>query len=124
LLKALCGGAWQSYVLRSHWRMVFPISRRHQHRTAERLAAALGRGDTPIVHLVRFPQLTINHGLVVFSVTPTGGGLAFQAYDPNTPQRPATLGYEAGQRTFRLPPNTYWAGGRVEVIEIFRTWWC
>src|SRR5262249_7317658 len=25
LLKAECGGAWRSYVLRSHWRMICPI---------------------------------------------------------------------------------------------------
>jgi len=27
LLKAECGSAWESYVVRSHWRMVFPIWR-------------------------------------------------------------------------------------------------
>src|SRR5271170_4749321 len=41
LLKAGCGGAWRSYFLRSHWRMVFPISRGHQNRTAENLLAAI-----------------------------------------------------------------------------------
>ncbi len=55
LLKASCGGAWRSYVLRSHWRMVLPISRAHQSGTAARLTAALGQnvwshrspGDVP-----------------------------------------------------------------------------
>ena len=27
LLKAECGAAWESYVLRSHWRMIFPTPR-------------------------------------------------------------------------------------------------
>ena len=72
-LKAECGGAWRSYVLRSHWRMVFPISRRHQERTRDALLDRLVRGIPPIVHLVRFPQLTVNHGMLVYGVE-TGAG--------------------------------------------------
>src|SRR5208283_797373 len=30
LLKAECGAAWESYFLRSHWRMIFRIWGRHQ----------------------------------------------------------------------------------------------
>ena len=56
LLKENCGGAWQSYFLRSHWRMIFPISRRHQEREAARLSAGLQAGRIPILHAVRFPR--------------------------------------------------------------------
>ena len=71
LLKAECGGAWHSYVLRSHWRMIFPISRAHQERTAARLLPALRRNFSPIIHLVRFPSLTINHGMILFDAAET-----------------------------------------------------
>ena len=30
LLRAHCGGAWQSYVQRGNWRMIFPFTRRNQ----------------------------------------------------------------------------------------------
>src|SRR5436190_10764025 len=33
LLQAQCGGAWQSYFQRGHWRMIWPFSRTHQRRT-------------------------------------------------------------------------------------------
>jgi hypothetical protein len=122
LLKAECGGAWRSYVLRSHWRMVFPISRAHQARTAAALQAALARGDSPIMHLVVFPRLTMNHGMVLFDCRMTRQGLEFDAYDPNSPQAPARLTYAADQQTFRLPANSYWAGGDLDVIEIYRGW--
>jgi hypothetical protein len=122
LLKESCGGAWQSYCLRSHWRMVFPISRDHQQRTATRLAAGLRAGGTPIVHLVRFPQLTINHGMLIFGMEPAPEGIRFAAYDPNLPGRPVELLYTHADLTFTLPPNHYWAGGRVDLIEIFRGW--
>ena len=122
LLKAECGGAWRSYVLRSHWRMVFPISRQHQAHTAEALEAHLRDGGSPIIHLVRFPQLTINHGMILFDVEETSAGLVFAAYDPNAPEQPMPITFDETERTFSLPANAYWAGGRLDVIEIYRSW--
>jgi hypothetical protein len=122
LLKAECGGAWQSYFLRSHWRMILPVFRRHQERMAGRLAAALTARRAPIVHLVRFPQLTINHGIVLYALAETPSALRFMAYDPNVPEHPAELSYSRADRTFYFPRNHYWAGGRVDVIEVYRGW--
>ena len=122
LLKSGCGGAWRSYVLRSHWRMVFPIGRSHQARTADRLAEAIRRDESPIVHLVRFPKLSINHGMVLFNAQPTANGFDFKAYDPNDPGKPTQLSFDRTTRTFQLPANRYWAGGALDVIEIFRGW--
>jgi hypothetical protein len=122
LLKAECGGAWQSYVLRSHWRMVFPISRPHQARMAQTLTSAFRQKPDPIVHLVRFPQLTINHGITLFDLEEKGPIIRFRAYDPNSPARPSELLYDRTQQTFFFPQNHYWAGGRVDVIEVYRGW--
>ena len=122
LLKAHCGGAWQSYFLRSHWRMVFPISRNHQARMAERLVNAFETRPDPIVHLVRFPQLTINHGITLFNLGETSEQICFSAYDPNQPAAPTQLTYDRAQRTFFFPQNHYWAGGQLDVIEVYRGW--
>jgi hypothetical protein len=120
LLKAECGGAWQSYFLRSHWRMVFPVWGRHQEQTAQRLARLLGEGGVPIVHLFRFPRITINHGLVLFAVAESEREIQFEAYDPNIPAHPVKLTYDRARREFRFPPACYWGGGAVSVMEIFR----
>ncbi|MCP5521202.1 MAG: hypothetical protein H7A46_06600 [Verrucomicrobiales bacterium] len=122
LLKQALGGAWRSYVLRSHWRMVFPFSRVHQAREAESLKRALETGRLPVVHVVRFPQLTINHGLLLFAVEPGQDRVDFMAYDPNSTGSAIRLTYHPGTRTFGLPPNHYWAGGRVDVFEIYHGW--
>lgn len=122
LLKSECGGAWQSYALRSHWRMIFPIGRAHQARTAEELLTEIRRGGSPIVHLVRFPKLTINHGMVLFGADETQTAARFQAYDPNDPEKPTQLSFDRATRVFSLPANRYWAGGRLDVIEIYRGW--
>jgi len=100
LLKAGCGGAWRSYVLRSHWRMIFPISRGHQKRMAENLFAAIQNNLSPIIHLVKFPSLTINHGMILFDVAETESALEFSAYDPNDPKKPARLKFKRAAKKF------------------------
>ncbi|MGD0816021.1 MAG: hypothetical protein ABSA83_20710 [Verrucomicrobiota bacterium] len=122
LLKTECGGAWRSYILRSHWRMVFPISRAHQARTAASLFAALKRNVPPIIHLVKIPSLTINHSMILFDAAVTVRGIDFQACDPNNTKKPATLSFDHKTRTFSLPRNHYWAGGVLDIIEIYRSW--
>ncbi len=122
LLKAECGGAWRSYFQRGHWRMLFPLSRTHQEKEARRLTAALQQNRPPVVHLVRFPRLSINHAVVVFDARETEREIQFAAYDPNSPDRPTHLTYDRQQRRFHFPANPYFAGGRVDVYEIYRKW--
>ena len=102
--------------------MVFPITRGHQTRTAAQLVTALEQNISPIIHLVKFPSLTINHGMVLFNAVATRNGVDFSAYDPNNPLQPVNLTFDRATATFSLPPNRYWPGGELNVIEIFRNW--
>jgi len=122
LLKTECGGAWRSYFLRSHWRMVFPFTRAHQTRTAGSLAKALKQNQLPILHLVKFPALSINHCIVLFGVTETTRSLEYESYDPNNSERPERLTFDRAARTFFLPANSCWAGGGLNVSHIYRSW--
>jgi hypothetical protein len=120
LLKAELGGQWQSYFLRSHWRIVFLTPKRHQEQIAQRLVRSLREGGVPLVHLFRFPRITINHGLVVYAMTESEREISFEAYDPNIPEHPAKLIFDRIKRTFNFPPACYWPGGPLSVIEIYR----
>ena len=122
LLKAECGGAWRSYILRSHWRMVFPIARAHQQQTTAALVSRLEKNLSPIIHLVKFPSLTINHSMILFAAVTTEAGVEFSAYDPNQPTQPVKLTFDRAKKMFSLPANRYWAGGELNVIEIYRSW--
>jgi len=122
VLQAACGGAWQSYFLRSHWRMILPVPRRHQERMATQIVESFGRLAAPIVHLFRFPRLSINHGILLFGCRESASEIRFQAYDPNQPEGPVELIYNRGDRTFYFPRAHYWAGGRVDVVETFCGW--
>ncbi len=120
LLKAECGGAWQSYMQRGHWRMIFPFSRRHQDGMAAALAENIRRNQAPVAHLVSFPGLSINHAVVVYGARENGGVVAFDVYDPNQPEAPTTLTFEKTTRRFEFPRNDYFHGGTVKVYEVYR----
>lgn len=122
LLKELCGGAWESYVQRGHWRIVFPFSDGQQEEMAVRLRRELARGIAPVIHLVRFPQLTINHAVVVYEAVAKDEGVRFLCYDPNDPTRPLEIDYREQDRRFYTPQNDYFIGGRVDVYEVYRNW--
>jgi hypothetical protein len=122
LLKSECGGAWRSYLQRGHWRIVFPFRRANQARMAARFIQDLKENRPPVVHLVRFPQLSINHAVLLFDVREAGDHIEFGAYDPNKPDTAKTLTFDRASRTFTFPANDYFPGGRVDVYEIYRSW--
>ena len=117
LLQTNCGGSWQSYVQRGNWRMVFPFSRPHQEREAKRLCDRIK--TLPIVHIVTFPGLSINHGIMLFDAIDSEDQLEFRAYDPNIVDRPATLFFDKNSRRFNFPRAHYFAGGFVNVYQIY-----
>lgn len=122
LLKAECGAAWESYFLRSHWRMIFRVSGRFQETMAEKLKRSLQKRGVALVHLFCFPHITINHGIVLYGFAETESQIEFEAYDPNIPEHPVKLVYEKNRRAFTFAPNIYWGGGVLGVMEIFCDW--
>ena len=119
LLKDECGGAWQSYVQRGHWRMVFPFARIQERNIARRLLSEVSRNQPAVVHLVRFPQLSINHAVLIYGARKTPQGIEFKTYDPNKPEAPITINYEIRQRTFTMAANDYFFGGPIDLYQVY-----
>ncbi len=122
LLKEECGDAWRSYVQRGHWRMLFPFSRAQQEKVAERLSSDVRTNYPLVVHLVRFPSLSINHAFVIFAAEQKPDAIEFRCCDPNEPRHPVTLTFDRATRTFLLPANHYFRGGRVDVYQVYHRW--
>lgn len=122
VLKAECGAAWESYFLRSHWRMIFRVSGRFQEIMAEKLKRSVRNRSLALVHLFRFPHITINHGIALYDFVETDEKIEFEACDPNLPEHPVKLVYEKPRRRFTFAPNIYWGGGELSVMEIFTDW--
>ena len=122
LLKSECGGAWHSYFQHGHWRMIMPFTRHQQEKMVHQLLEDLAVNRAPIVHLVRFPRLTINHAVILFSAKESPEAVVFSVYDPNNPAAPTTLTFDRATRTFQFPANDYFPGGRVDVYEVYKNW--
>ena len=119
LLKEKTGGRWRSYLQRGNWRMITPFSPRHQQRTTESLLRSLADGHPPIIHALNFPDITVNHALLVHRAEATATEVRFFSYDPNQPRRDVMLRYDREQATFFMQPTAYFVGGSVKVYEIY-----
>jgi hypothetical protein len=119
VLQEALGGSWQSYVQRGNWRMIFPFSEHHQRATAARLAEAAEAGALPIVHVLRYPELTVNHMLLLYAAERSAAGTRFLAYDPNDAAQPLVLAWDAGAGQFDYPRTIYFGGGPVKVYEVY-----
>ena len=102
--------------------MVFPVFGRHREWMARKLKRSLQKRGVSLVHLFRFPRITINHGIVLYGLTESEQNMEFEAYDPNIPEHPVKLIYERKQRVFTFASSRYWGGGPLNVVEIFCHW--
>jgi len=119
-LKAAMGSPLQSYFQRGNWRMIFPFPPWQQEKTAQRIAAEVARGRPAILHLVMFPEQTINHFVVAYAVEETRSEIRFTTYDPNDALHPVPLVWERASRTFSFATTESFAGGPVKAFEVYR----
>jgi hypothetical protein len=122
LLKQHSGSRWRSYFQRGNWRMLFPFTRGHQRRTADALVHSIERGRPPIVHVMNFPWIDVNHATLLYRAVATADEIRFEGYDPNTPDMPLELRYEQENARFVLAETPYFAGGPVRTYEIYHGW--
>jgi hypothetical protein len=113
---------WHEVMPRGDWQIVVPFLPSWQDRTATRLVAELRSGRIPLVRAIRFPNVTLNHAVLLFDADERDGEIVFQAYDPNDPRQAITLRFDRGARTFVFPPRAYFDGGPVKVYEIYADW--
>ncbi|HZP12892.1 MAG TPA: hypothetical protein VFB36_10775 [Nevskiaceae bacterium] len=114
-------GTWVgTYLQVGNWRMIFPFTRGHQRKTAEALYTEAKTKRPPIVHLIRFPRITINHAVLIYDAHDDGAQIRYDVYDPNSPGEPTELVFDKKARTFNFAANRYFVGGPLNVYEIFR----
>ncbi|HUP91824.1 MAG TPA: hypothetical protein VM074_06210 [Solimonas sp.] len=122
MVKKEVGGRWLSYYWqRGHWRIMFPFSDGGQATMAENLLAEIRVQRPPVVHLITFPELTINHAVLLYGAEEKGDQIRFSAYDPNDNKRPTTLIFDRRTRRFEYPRQFYFAGGPVDVYEVYKS---
>lgn len=119
LFKAAMPSAWQSYLQRGNWRMIFPFTAAQQRREAEGLLAAVRAGETPILHIVEFPALYLNHLILLFAAEEDPQEIRFYAWDPNDAAQPIVVTWDRGAARFVYPRLPYYAGGPVRAYAVY-----
>ncbi len=119
LLQILIDDRWGAYLQRGNWRMILPFSRAQQARSAESLLAGVRRGDPPVVHVIRFPKIDINHMVLVYAAEETPDSIFFEFYDPNYPGDHLRMRYDRARRTFEFERDDFFSGGAVRAYEVY-----
>lgn len=122
LVQQHISGAWTSQLQRGNWRMIFPFPRGHQEATLRRVREGLAAGRPPILHVLRFPNITLNHMIVVYAAEETPAEVRLFAYDPNDAERPVVVRYDRAARLFAYPQTPYFSGGPIRAYEIYDGW--
>lgn len=119
LLKELVGDTPSGYRQRGNWRMIFGFPPEHQRRMARRLLERLAAGQHPLVHVSNFPQIDINHTVLVIDVVETPVELRFAVYDPNDARAPVPLVYDRASARFSYARTLFFPGGHANVYEVY-----
>lgn len=118
-MKEALKGPWQSYLQRGNWRMIFPFTMDEQRAQADAMVAEVRAGLLPIVHIVVFPALTLNHMLLVYAIEETPAEIRFVTYDPNIAGEPLVFTWDRGDRVFHYPRTDYFVGSPVRGYVIY-----
>jgi hypothetical protein len=119
MLKEEMGGEATGYRQRGNWRMIFAFSPRHQRGVARELVEDLRRGHSPLVHILTFPKIEINHTTLVFAFEETPLAVYFQVYDPNEEEGPVSLVFDRASGAFHFARSDFFRGGPTKVYEVY-----
>lgn len=118
LLKETLGNWVPSYLRVGNWRMAWPFPRWGQAAAARWLVGSLERHEARAVYLARFPKM--NHVVIVYDMRRKANeDIRFIVYDPNYPNKPSWIDYNAATRSFSFQKRWYFPGGGINVFRVF-----
>lgn len=118
------GLGWPTYFRWGNYGIIVMPSLARQARTAAEVDAELAHGGMPILWLINFPSLTMNHAVVVYrQESRNPGKTVYRVYDPNYADGSRRLTYFPAEHTFSFDSTYYFKGGSVHVKPIYRSHW-
>lgn len=118
-VKEGLGARFWTFVHWTNWRVVFPMSRRHQAGVLAEIERELAAGRLVQLLVTNWPVLELNHTVVAFAARPNGAGVDLMIWDPNEPARPGVITFD--------PARGFWAtrfyATRPGPIRVFRMYY-
>lgn len=122
VLQENIGIGWTTYLRFGSIRMLSEFSRKYQEQTHANLDATLGRDGLFVAHLSTFPNLNINHAVLVYARKPASRRASIEryaVYDPNHPDAPRELSWSPANRAFAYQKDWDFVGGFVRVYQVY-----
>lgn len=99
-VKEGLGGRFWTLVHWTNWRVTFPVTRGHQATVAAEVMAELDAGRLVQLLVTNWPKPELNHTVIAYESRPTAGGVEFLIWDPNNPDGPGIMTWDAKARSF------------------------
>lgn len=99
-VKAGLNSRFWSFVHWTNWRVTLPVAGRHQEGVAAEVLANLQAGRPVQLLITNFPILELNHGVIAYEYRIEEGAINLAVYDPNQPDRPASISFRSAQGHF------------------------
>lgn len=113
------GGSVATYLQRGNWRMIFPFAPRQNRAAVKGWVEDLARVRLPVVRVVNFPTVDVNHTLVLFAAESSAVEVRFFAFDPNDASTPLSFVFRRADASFHYPQTSYTRGGTVQIYEVY-----
>lgn len=118
LIQSEIGNWMLTYLRPGNWRMISPLIRLMQRHYAEKLFAAVSRGEIRAMYLAKFPHM--NHVVLVYHAERLHDGrLRFRVYDANYAGESARLDYVPKSNLFDFEKRFYWPGGELRAFPVY-----
>ncbi|MGH7311881.1 MAG: hypothetical protein ACREJV_01820 [Candidatus Rokuibacteriota bacterium] len=121
-VKAGLGGPFWTWVHWTNWRVTFPVTPGQQARVAEEIAQELDRGRLVQLLITNLPSWELNHTVVAYAYRRAGAKVALTVWDPNNPDGPGVITFDAAQRRFWATDVYDTEPGPIRVFRMYFSW--
>ena len=122
LLRKNIGLGWTAYLRVGNFRMFSIRGVEYQDETHRQLNKAMDRGKLFVAYLSDYPNLHINHAVLVYARRPGAKHddvESYNCYDPNHPDGPRELKWLARARLFNFQKDQEFIGGYTRVYHVY-----
>jgi hypothetical protein len=119
------GDGFATYFRPGNFRMFYEHSPEYQEQTHANLEAALARGDFFVGYLSTYPNLSINHAILVYArkrAHRRDKAEHYVVYDPNHAEAPRSLTWSPRARAFSYQKDIDFVGGFTRVYQVYGKW--
>lgn len=121
-VKTGLGGPFWTWVHWTNWRVAFPVTRGQQARVAREILQELEQGRLVQLLITNLPSWELNHTVVTYAYRRAGPNVDLTVWDPNNPDRPGVITFDATQRRFWATDVYDTTPGPIRVFRMYYSW--